>query len=87
MKAVTIIMFTALATLGGALPTKDAHVHPYILGYKREPESGGKAPYVLGYKRDAEAEAAAVNANTVGPDNANLPDGTVIPTYGCPDKG
>ena len=58
-----------------------------MLGYKRKPESGGKIPYVLGYKRDTEAEEEAQNVNTVGPENANLPNSTVIPTYGYPNTG
>jgi hypothetical protein len=84
----------AFASVVSALPTgilgvragsdQDTRaIHPVVLGYKR---AVTRAP--LGYKRAPEPipepQLETANIYVVAPEEANLPDGVIIPTYGCP---
>lgn len=86
--------FFALATLMAlavALPTvhRTPGLEPVVLGYKRNSDDHAHAHGAtpgstrLGYKREANL-ATAGDVDTVEPGDSNLPDGTVVPTYGCP---
>ncbi|RFU82121.1 hypothetical protein TARUN_63 [Trichoderma arundinaceum] len=95
MKTCSIISITIFIAISTAFPTVnfkatrdtgiDTRTSTDFLGYKRDMTHDNKPGHtlVLGYRRDIDAEEEAHKVHTVEPEDANLPDGTLIPTYGC----